>query len=149
MSPSFMRNPLRAWRYLQEGGVMTLRGDDVTTDLDAFDIFGKAFGFTSVEESLTYEIRSFVGGRQDVVADLKASYLEGIFQARRIGDKAAENKMRRNLMALGSKYPGLIKPNTIERSIRSKQDNMDSSVNGLRVTEFGRREYERLYDGRF
>jgi len=147
VSPGFMRNPLRAWRYLQDGGVMTLRGDDVTTDLNAFQIAMKGFGFTSTEEAMTYEKRGYVGGRDDFYNGLKSMYLEAIFQARRMGDSAKESELKAKLLALNEKVPGIVKPDTVERSIRAKTANMKNSIAGLNVTDVGKREYIRLYDG--
>jgi len=147
VSPGFMRNPLRAWRYLQDGGVMTLRGDDVTTDLNAFQIAMKGFGFTSTEEAMTYEKRGYVGARDDFYNGLKSMYLEAIFQARRMGDSAKESELKAKLLALNEKVPGIVKPDTVERSIRAKTANMKNSIAGLNVTDVGKREYIRLYDG--
>tara|TARA_R110000765_G_scaffold109649_2_gene200769 strand:+ start:169 stop:1818 length:1650 start_codon:yes stop_codon:yes gene_type:complete len=146
MSPSFIKNAMRGLRFWKDGGVMTLKGDDVTTDLTASDNLFKMLGFSSTEESMTYMQRGFIAGRDTYINARKTELLEAIFVATKAGDTKLVAQFTVALQKLGRRYPGLVNDNTISRSVKARERGMEDSVSGLSVTRAGKTEAQRLYD---
>jgi hypothetical protein len=135
--PSFIRNPLRAMRYVFDGGVLTLRGDDITTDLNAYNIVMQMGGFSPEPLADLYARRGAASEFDDWLSGRKSGYLNAIYAADKIGDTSEKSRLTQKLEALGMQYPGLVDNKTIERSITARKRAEEESLNGLRLSKIG------------
>ena len=137
--PTFIRNAMRGGRYMVDGGVMTLNGDSVTTDLSAYSKVMQIAGFAPANLSDLYERRAFASRRDEFITQRKSSMLTAIFAARKAEDYEAVRKLTLSLMELGREYPGLVNENTISRSINQREARLREDLNGLRLSKPGER----------
>jgi hypothetical protein len=139
MMPTFVRNFMRGGRYMVDGGVMTLNGDVITTDISAYSKVMQMAGFAPTNLSDLYERRAFASRREEFLNAKKTQYLTEIFAARQANDLQGEIEARRRLQEFGRRNPGLIDENTISRSINAKEARLREDLNGLRLSPVGER----------
>ena len=139
MMPTFVRNFMRGGRYMVDGGVMTLNGDVITTDISAYSKVMQMAGFAPTNLSDLYERRAFASRREEFLNAKKTQYLTEIFAARQANDLQGEIEARRRLQELGRRNPGLIDENTISRSINAREARLREDLNGLRLSRVGER----------
>jgi hypothetical protein len=139
MLPSFMSNPLKAYRYAAEG-TQTLRGDPITGDVSAWNIGAQAFGFAPADYTRQLEINAKGKGLDKYVAQTSSKLKQKYNVARQVGDTDAMMDAREDLLKLGDKHPGLgINPGTIQGILYKSQKQFDKAtkemVNGVRYSK--------------
>ena len=133
ITPSFFRNPLKAGRYAFYGA-QTKGGDDLVTDLNAWNIAGQFIGFSPEELSRQYAKNEHLSRTKRDMDQAKNNILNIYYGAYITGDssgmryatkKIAKFNQRRLVRRTGNE----ITTDTIKRSVKSRENR--PVVNGL------------------
>ena len=119
--PSALANPVKTVRYIMEDGVRTRDGLLLPKDLNATNTALQVLGFSPADISNMYERRAMTLNFQAKVVKRKKALLDKLYIATENGDVSGMVEAQQEIAELGSKYPGLITPTTIERSLKSQR----------------------------
>ena len=151
--PSAMANLLRANRYSTEG-TTTLRGDPITGDIGAWNVFAQTFGFAPAEYTRQLEINAIVKGIDKRVNEEKTNLLRQFYVANRMGDHDSAQEALQELIKLQKKHPGLgITAQTIINSMKQHNRTTATMYHGITLSKGMRaelldnaREFDEGYD---
>lgn len=137
--PSFIANPLKAYRYATEG-TQTLRGDPITGDVNAWNVGAQFFGFAPADYTRQLEINSKEKGVDKFLAQKASKLKQHYFLAKRVNDPEGMMDARDKLLEIGLKHPGLgITPGTItdilSRSMKAQERATKEMVHGVRYSK--------------
>ncbi len=131
ISPSAARNIFKTARYMKEG-VRTRDGLPLDQDLNTWSIATQALGFAPADVSNMYERRAVSLNFQAKVLKRKSTLLNRLYTAIENGDTALEVETLDEIYKLGDAFPGLIKPTTVKKSLRS-QASYAAQLNDLQL----------------
>ena len=131
MSPSMVRNVLKAGRYTMEGA-RTTKGEPVDTDINGYNLFLQFFGFSPADVTSLYETRSAGLNFQNQIRAIKKRITDRWYAAYTAGDYALAAEAERDLQELGSKYPGLVNKDTLSRSYKTRESQKKNLIAGVR-----------------
>jgi len=135
MLPSAIANILKAHRYATEG-TTTLRGDPITGDVGAWNVFAQAFGFAPAEYTRQLEINATEKGLDKSVNEKKTKLLRQFYVATRFGDTSKAQEALQDLMKLQKKHPGLgIDADTIITSMRQHAKTSATMYHGITLSK--------------
>jgi hypothetical protein len=137
--PSFVANPLKAFRYATEG-TKTLRGDPITGDVSAGNIFAQFFGLAPADYTRQIEENSRLKGIDKYTAQTSTKLKQLWNLARTEGIVDDMQDARDELLKLGAKHPGLeLNAGTIddilENSKREYERATTEMVHGVRYSK--------------
>jgi hypothetical protein len=132
--PSAFGNVMKAIRYANEG-TTTLRGDPITGEVSASNVFAQAFGFAPAEYTRQLEINSRSKEADKKATQDKSKYLKQFYIATRMGDTDEVNEAMKKLQELGKKHPGLrITGETIRDSMRQHARQSATMYHGISLS---------------
>ena len=151
--PSAMANLLRANRYSTEG-TTTLRGDPITGDIGAWNVFAQTFGFAPAEYTRQLEINAVEKGVDKSTNEKKTNLLRQFYVANRMGDHDSAQEALQELIKLQKKHPGLgISAKTIINSMKQHARTSATMYHGITLSKGMRaellddaREFDEGYD---
>ena len=133
--PSTAANIMKGFRYGTEGA-NTLRGDPMMEDINAYNAFAQALGFTPAELSKQQYINAQEKGIEKAILDKKTKLLRQYNFAKRMGETEEQNEAREKLKELGKKHPGLgINEDTFRNSERAYKEATKRMVNGAQYNK--------------
>ena len=131
MTPSFIRNGLKGIRYMREGA-LTLKGEPVDEDIDAYNSLMQVIGFSPADLSSKYEANAILKGREKKVLDRRALLLDKYDMARTAGDADMMVEAREEINEFNSKHPGSrISSDTLQKSAKARKAAEQNSINGV------------------
>jgi hypothetical protein len=140
MLPSAIANMFKAHRYAAEG-TTTLRGDPITGDVSAWNVFAQSFGFAPAEYTRQLEINSVEKGADKASQEKKTKLLRQFYVSTRFGDTPKAQEALQDLMALQKKHPGLkISADTILNSMRQHATTSATMYHGIALSKGMRNE---------
>ena len=131
VAPGFIKQPLIAARYAQEG-VQTLRGDKLVEDVGPFDLFMQSLGFRPAEiAEIQYYNIAKKGQEQEILK--KRQNLLNLYGLAFIGNDAdALDKAMSKIEEYNDKYPSTgIQADTLNRSIAQRLEKSSQAEHGL------------------
>lgn len=135
LMPSFIRNPLKAYRYTSEGA-LTRDKEVLYDDFNKYELFMQTLGFTPVEVSRRSEQTRGIAEKKKDLEDRKKALLDRLYLARISGDeegvkeaRAAINKY--NEAESVKKYGQRITNETIARSFKGRKQRSAQSTFGI------------------
>jgi len=131
MSPSAVRNILKGARYIKEGA-RTRSGEEIDTDINAYNLFMQVLGFSPADISNAYENRSMALNYQAKVRARRKNILDKYYIGKENGDVELMLEAREELQDLRMQYPGIASNDTLARSYRSKKAYEKDLILGLR-----------------
>jgi hypothetical protein len=135
MLPSAIANILRARRYATEG-TTTLRGDPITGDVGAWNVFAQSFGFAPAEYTRQLEENSALKGKDKAADEKKTKLLKQFYVATRFGDTQKSQEVLQDLMALQKKHPTLgIDADTILTSMKQHAKTSATMYHGITLSK--------------
>jgi hypothetical protein len=143
--PSAMRNVIKGWRYMSEGGVLTKNGDVITSDVTGFTVAKQILGFSPSALADLYDRRNEAMQFTTQISERKQRLLDVIRAARNSGDMETSREAERKLQELGRKHPGLVNSDTVQRSMRARDAAMRDSITGLRFPTWSQPEVRRRF----
>ena len=145
MVPSFLRNGLKTFRYLDEG-VVTNDGISIKDDLTGWMLAKQFFGFSPADLSSIYETRALAKEYEQKVMKRRSTLLESRFMAITSGDRELLRETNRRLAEFRRLYPRLINSRTYESSFKSRQSAQQEYTYGLRFDKNFRRNLDVYFD---
>lgn len=131
ISPSALRNILKTGRYIQEGA-RTIDGQPIVEDLNGYNLALQAFGFSPAELSSLYENRAAALNYQSQVRNKKQKILKKYYMGVTTGDSDLMREALREFNEFSRNFPGLVGPDTLERSFKSRQAYEKDLVLGMK-----------------
>jgi hypothetical protein len=131
VTPSFVRNPLKAFRFATEGATTT-NGAPIVDDVSAYSAFMQIFGFTNAELSEAYARAGSMKKAEQKIASRRTSLLDLHFLAKSNGDDDMLAEIKDKIAGYNESYPSnKISPDTLSRSYRGHMERIKNSVDGV------------------
>jgi hypothetical protein len=148
MSPTFLKNGFKAWRYASEG-VTNRKGELVIDDISSYNIAMQVIGFSPANLSNVYEEIGMKKDFERKVMAQRSKLLNKYDMARRAGDsdlviEALEEIGEYNEQRKDPKAK--ITQDTLNRSVRAREAAEKDSVNGVRFNKNLRTEIDDLLE---
>ena len=135
--PAFLRNPLKAVRYANEGA-RTRTGAPLVEDLGAISIFMQVFGFTNEDLALNYERNNTMKNAERRMLEKREGLLTASFLARDSGDREMLKVVNEKINAYNASTTGKLNPitaDTRESSYKKRKKAIADSVNGVTISK--------------
>jgi len=137
--PASFGNVMKSYRFATEGA-NTLRGDPITGDIGAMHSLAQAFGFAPAEYTRQLEINASLKDIERRVLQDRTKLLRKYYIELRSGDGEGAQDTLKKLLELGSKHPGMISPNTIQRSMAQHMRTSATMYHGVTLNKLMRAE---------
>jgi len=131
LTPVFIRNSLKAWRFNEEGA-NSMRGDPLIEDMPASAIVMQVLGFTPTALSERYAENSAVKNIEQRILDRRAKLLDRYALVTRLGDAGGIDEVLGSIERFNTANPEVgIKNETIMQSLKSRQRYSNRANNGI------------------
>lgn len=131
LTPSFVRNGLKAFRLGTEGA-MTKDGVPITDDIGAYNTFMQIFGFNPAELAEAQARAGAEKRAERAIMDRRSALLEKAFMARQEGDSGGLQDIMEAIGNFNEKNPEIaITAKTLRSSQMSRQRRIAESVDGV------------------
>ncbi|EJK2105137.1 PLxRFG domain-containing protein [Vibrio cholerae] len=134
--PKAIRDVLKTSRYINEGGVTTKNGDEVVSDLTAFELLGQASGFAIGRANLQYDENNAIKNYETFIVKRRQSLMNAYYTAYRLKDGEAMKSVMVKIRKFNQSQYGKRNPITTEglqQSIKTRQRNVSKMQNGIQV----------------
>ncbi|HDZ9290743.1 TPA: PLxRFG domain-containing protein [Vibrio cholerae] len=134
--PKAIKDVLKTARYINEGGVTTKNGDEIVSDLTAFELLGQASGFAIGRANLQYDENNAIKNYETFIVKRRQSLMNAYYTAYRLKDgeamKSVMVKVRKfNQSQYGKRNP--ITTEGLQQSIKMRLRNISKTQNGIRL----------------
>jgi len=131
VTPSFVRNPMKAFRFATEGATTT-NGAPIVDDVSAYSAFMQIFGFTNAELSEAYARAGSMKKAEQKITARRTALLDLHFLAKSNGDDDMLAEIKDKIAGYNESYPSnKISPDTLARSYRGHMERIKNSVDGV------------------
>ena len=144
LSPSWLRNGIKTNRFLQEGA-RTRDGRPIDTDINAWNLYMQALGFTPADVTSLYETRALAKQYENQVMERRSELLQDRYLAITTGDAELRRRVDERIRNFRALYPRLITADTLERSYKSRRAAEREYISGIRYSSNFRRELDPLF----
>jgi hypothetical protein len=135
VTPSFVRNPLKAFRFATEGATTT-NGAPIVDDVSAYSAFMQIFGFNNAELSEAYARAGSMKKAEQKIASRRTALLDLHFLAKSNGDDDMLSEIKDKIAGYNESYPSnKISPDTLARSYRGHMERIKNSVDGVYINK--------------
>lgn len=139
MMPAAFGNVMKGYRFATEGA-NTMRGDPILGDIGAGHSLAQAFGFAPAEYSRQLEINASLKNIERRVLEDRTKLLRRYYVEMRNGDGDGARDTLKDLLELGRKHPGLVTPETIQRSMAQHMRTSATMYHGITLNKLMRAE---------
>ncbi|EPP2796441.1 PLxRFG domain-containing protein [Vibrio cholerae] len=134
--PKAIKDVLKTARYINEGGVTTKNGDEIVSDLTAFELLGQASGFAIGRANLQYEENNAIKNYETFIVKRRQSLMNAYYTAYRLKDgeamKSVMVKIRKfNQSQYGKRNP--ITTESLRQSLKVRARKRSITQNGVQV----------------
>lgn len=142
IAPSFVRNFMKGTRFMIEGAT-NLKGDPVMEDISAYNSLMQGIGFTPADLSSQYERMQAAKGYEREVLTRRTKLLQMYDMGHTAGDFDLMSETNEKIQAFNEAHSNYkITPDTIRRSIKSRDAAEKEMINGVRFNKKLRGEIE-------
>jgi hypothetical protein len=134
ISPTFVRNGIKSYRFMQEGA-RNRDGDPIDTDINAWNLMVQSIGFAPADLSSTYRQRSAAKNYENKVLGRKQRILNKYTAAKKVGDTKRQQEAAEEANKFMRQYPTLMDRDTLERSYKANIAADKNSVAGISFTK--------------
>ncbi|EOX3342479.1 PLxRFG domain-containing protein [Vibrio cholerae] len=134
--PKAIKDVLKTARYINEGGVTTKNGDEIVSDLTAFELLGQASGFAIGRANLQYDENNAIKNYETFIVKRRQSLMNAYYTAYRLKDGEAMKSVMVKIRKFNQSQYGKRNPITTEglqQSIKTRQRNLSKMQNGIQV----------------
>lgn len=140
--PSFVRNGMKGMRYMSEGA-LTLKGDPVDEDINAYNSLMQVIGFSPADLSSNYEKTSAAKSYEKEVGARRVRLLNLHDMAKTAGDMDLMSETRDAISEFNDKHPNSkITGDTLRKSEASRKAAEKNMINGVTFNKKLRGEIE-------
>ncbi|HGS5115541.1 TPA: PLxRFG domain-containing protein [Vibrio cholerae] len=134
--PKAIKDVLKTARYINEGGVNTKNGDEIVSDLTAFELLGQASGFAIGRANLQYDENNAIKNYETFIVKRRQSLMNAYYTAYRLKDgeamKSVMVKVRKfNQSQYGKRNP--ITSEILRQSLKVRARKRSITQNGVQV----------------
>lgn len=134
--PKAIKDVLKTARYINEGGVNTKNGDEIVSDLTAFELLGQASGFAIGRANLQYDENNAIKNYETFIVKRRQSLMNAYYTAYRLKDgeamKSVMVKIRKfNKSQYGKRNP--ITTESLRQSLKVRARKRSITQNGVQV----------------
>ncbi|EOE4702860.1 PLxRFG domain-containing protein [Vibrio cholerae] len=134
--PKAIKDVLKTARYINEGGVTTKNGDEIVSDLTAFELLGQASGFAIGRANLQYNENNAIKNYETFIVKRRQSLMNAYYTAHRLKDgeamKSVMVKIRKfNQSQYGKRNP--ITTESLRQSLKVRARKRSITQNGVQV----------------
>jgi hypothetical protein len=137
--PAAFGNVMKGYRFGTEGA-NTLRGDPIVGEVGVGHSLAQAFGFAPAEYTRQLEVNAAEKNTERRVTEERTKLLRQYYVAIRMGDSDGANEAMRKLIEMGTKRPGLVTPETIQRSMAQHMRTTSTMYHGITMNKLMRNE---------
>ncbi|HGS4780007.1 TPA: PLxRFG domain-containing protein [Vibrio cholerae] len=134
--PKAIKDVLKTARYINEGGVNMKNGDEIVSDLTAFELLGQASGFAIGRANLQYDENNAIKNYETFIVKRRQSLMNAYYTAYRLKDGEAMKAMMVKIRKFNQSQYGKRNPITTEglqQSIKMRLRNISKTQNGIRL----------------
>ncbi|EJL6586098.1 PLxRFG domain-containing protein [Vibrio cholerae] len=134
--PKAIKDVLKTARYINEGGVTTKNGDEVVSDLTAFELLGQASGFAIGRANLQYDESNAIKNYETFIVKRRQSLMNAYYTAYRLEDGEAMKAMMVKIRKFNQSQYGKRNPITTEilrQSLKVRARKRSITQNGVQV----------------
>lgn len=143
--PSFVRNGMKGIRYMSEGA-LTLKGDPVDEDINAYNSLMQAIGFSPADLSSNYEKTSAAKSYEKEVGARRVRLLNLHDMAKTAGDMDLMAETKDAISEFNDKHPNSkITGDTLRKSESSRKAAEKNMINGVTFNKKLRGEIEEKF----
>ncbi|HDI3132974.1 TPA: PLxRFG domain-containing protein [Vibrio cholerae] len=134
--PKAIKDVLKTARYINEGGVTTKNGDEIVSDLTAFELLGQASGFAIGRANLQYNENNAIKNYETFIVKRRQSLMNAYYTAHRLKDGEAMKSVMVKIRKFNQSQYGKRKPITTEslrQSLKVRARKRSITQNGVQV----------------
>ncbi|HAS3638340.1 TPA: PLxRFG domain-containing protein [Vibrio cholerae] len=134
--PKAIKDVLKTARYINEGGVTTKNGDEIVSDLTAFELLGQASGFSIGRSNLQYDENNAIKNYETFIVKRRQSLMNAYYTAYRLKDGEAMKAMMVKIRKFNQSQYGKRNPITSEilrQSLKVRARKRSITQNGVQV----------------
>lgn len=129
--PKMIKDPMKSWRYVQEG-VTTKNGDPIVDEVGGWDIFKQAIGVTPARIAEQHKMNSYNMNKQKSILDQRSKLLTDFYKAWKAGEDAEQQKILDKMQAYSQEYPEMaIDSDAIRQSLKRREKYRGQNVGGM------------------
>ncbi|WP_114741816.1 PLxRFG domain-containing protein [Vibrio cholerae] len=134
--PKAIKDVLKTARYINEGGVNTKNGDEIASDLTAFELLGQASGFAIGRANLQYDENNAIKNYETFIVKRRQSLMNAYYTAYRLKDGEAMKSVMVKIRKFNQSQYGKRNPITTEilrQSLKVRARKRSITQNGVQV----------------
>ncbi|EKF9690566.1 PLxRFG domain-containing protein [Vibrio cholerae] len=134
--PKAIKDVLKTARYINEGGATTKNGDEIVSDLTAFELLGQASGFAIGRANLQYDENNAIKNYETFIVKRRQSLMNAYYTAYRLKDGEAMKAMMVKIRKFNQSQYGKRNPITTESlrlSLKVRARKRSITQNGVQV----------------
>ncbi|HFG1936903.1 TPA: PLxRFG domain-containing protein [Vibrio cholerae] len=134
--PKAIKDVLKTARYINEGGVTTRNGDEIVSDLTAFELLGQASGFVIGRANLQYDENNAIKNYETFIVKRRQSLMNAYYTAYRLKDGEAMKSVMVKIRKFNQSQYGKRNPITTEilrQSLKVRARKRSITQNGVQV----------------
>lgn len=134
--PKAIKDVLKTARYINEGGVTTKNGDEIVSDLTAFELLGQASGFAIGRANLQYDENNAIKNYETFIVKRRQSLMNAYYTAYRLKDGEAMKSVMVKVRKFNQSQYGKRNPITTEilrQSLKVRARKRSITQNGVPV----------------
>ncbi|EMK6980941.1 PLxRFG domain-containing protein [Vibrio cholerae] len=134
--PKAIKDVLKTARYINEGGVTTKNGDEVVSDLTAFELLGQASGFAIGRANLQYDENNAIKNYETFIVKRRQSLMNAYYTAYRLKDGEAMKSVMVKIHKFNQSQYGKRNPITtgsLRLSLKVRARKRSITQNGVQV----------------
>lgn len=133
MSPKFVKDIMRTARFAEEGAT-TLRGDPLVSEFKGTELLAQMLGFTPAVLAEQYERNSALKNAEKRIMDKRRGLMDKYAAAYKLKDDEAKAEAMGKIKEFNSEHKEVaITPQTIRRSLQSRQKYSDRTEGGVNI----------------
>lgn len=134
--PKAIKDVLKTARYINEGGVTTKNGDEIVSELTAFELLGQASGFAIGRANLQYDENNAIKNYETFIVKRRQSLMNAYYTAYRLKDGEAMKSVMVKIHKFNQSQYGKRNPITSEilrQSLKVRARKRSITQNGVQV----------------
>lgn len=134
--PKAIKDVLKTARYINEGGVTTKNGDEIVSDLTAFELLGQASGFSIGRANFQYDENNAIKNYETFIVKRRQGLMNAYYTAYRLKDGEAMKSVMVKIRKFNESQYGKRNPITTEslrQSLKMRARKRSITQNGVQV----------------
>lgn len=133
--PKMIKDPMKSWRYVQEG-VTTKHGDPIVDEVGGWDIFKQAIGVTPARIAEQHKMNSYNMNKQKKILDQRSKLLADFYKAWKAEDSDKQQAVLAKMDEYTKEYPEMaIDSDSIRQSLKRREKYRGQNIGGMNYNQ--------------